>query len=140
MKRELAPDIWIITLDETRNWHLTENLMQYIERIEGVYVFNRREHTYCCEMTPSYWLEFVENRAVFKPDTPDAVQDEIDSEILSAQNESGIYVHIYQVDELLKTRKRYCHKHIGNPFPRERYKADEVLAAVAEGQRCNAYI
>ena len=138
-KRALAPDVYVIVMNETCYWNLPEALMQHVERIEGVYVFNRNEHTYCCEMTPSYWLEFVENRAIYKEGTPSRLIDEIDNQVLSASDEHGHYYHVYEIDTAIDSGRLPAFRY-GNPFPGKRFPGAEVLSAVAEGHRANPAI
>lgn len=59
MEQKLAPDFRLVAIDETRNW--AEDITQHTGRIAGVYLINFAEVTHCCEITPSYWAEFVCN-------------------------------------------------------------------------------
>lgn len=57
--KKFAPDFRLVAIDETSNW--AEDITRHTGRIAGVYLINFAEVTHCCEITPSYWAEFVCN-------------------------------------------------------------------------------
>ena len=50
---ELLPDMWIVKIDEREHWRDPVILAQ-TSRLFGVYVFDRRQVTHCCELSGSY--------------------------------------------------------------------------------------
>ncbi len=53
---------WIeIRIDETPywDWHALNAILGEEGKVYGVYIYNEMEHTYCCEIRPSYWLRHV---------------------------------------------------------------------------------
>ena len=46
-----------IAIDETT--FLREDLIPICGRYFSLYLFDADEHTYCCELTPSHWLECI---------------------------------------------------------------------------------
>lgn len=51
-----APNFKVVALDETEYWELDEELMDKIDAIFGIYVYDANCRTHCCSFTPSYWL------------------------------------------------------------------------------------
>jgi len=123
----IRPNICVIALDETHYWQLPAEYKPYIQRIEGVYWFNRNLAVHLAEFTPSYELHFIEIRPVFGEEFSDAryeekqtfelvneegvvrklsadwIMDEIDNFLISNNNyESVEYVHIHQIEKMIK--------------------------------------
>lgn len=92
----VKPDWYCVAIDETQFWNMDPEDLPFVEKIYGVYVYDASTYTYCCEFTPSYWLEFIENSFVFTSDTPDEVKDCILEKYSWAGGE-GFYQHVYQV-------------------------------------------
>jgi hypothetical protein len=53
------PDWCFIRLDETSFWNMPADVSPYVKHVFGIYAFNRNEQTYCCEITPSYFLQLI---------------------------------------------------------------------------------
>ena len=64
----------VIKLDETDRW--PENIQAPAGRIFGVYLVDLSKHVHCCELTPSYELNWIENQYTDSP------EDETESERL----------------------------------------------------------
>lgn len=47
--------------DETANWLDAELIERCGGKIIGVYLFDERRHVHCCEITPSYEMEFLQS-------------------------------------------------------------------------------
>ena len=105
----------VIAIDETSNWDLSKcPYKEFIERMEGVYVYDENQHTYCCECSPSYWLVFLEYRPVFKDSVKDQenhkeIVEAIDAWIPHGEFDCDCYVHC---KDIAKT----VHKVQGEPF------------------------
>lgn len=57
----VRPHAMLLIKDETRYWLDDDLIARCGGKIYGVYLFNERQVTYCCEITPSYELEFLES-------------------------------------------------------------------------------
>ncbi len=55
---ELLPDMWIVKIDERQHW-VDPTILAQTSRLFGVYVFDRRQVTHCCQLSGSYWLTFL---------------------------------------------------------------------------------
>lgn len=136
-----TPDFYVIALDETRNWNL-EGLDPAVLTVEAVYLFDRNQHTYLCEITPSYCLYHVEDRAVYADNTPDEVIDRVDGLIMAESSEPETYYHVSDIDKLIGKVPTY---HYGPPFGQgmpqfEGVTYDDALEGVLEYARCNAVV
>lgn len=108
---EIVPSVLAVRLDETSNWD-ADFLKKYrIEKVFGVYVYNRNRRVHCCEMTASYELNFVESQfefeAGFYPE--DQLSEEIDDLRIEAEagTELVSYYHCHSIDKIPVRRKRY---------------------------------
>lgn len=120
---KIVPDWHIVALTENLDdWTLPEvwngkPLKRNVKRIEGVYAYDSKEVTYLCEMTPSYWMEFLEYRFVFKndeeaPEDSDTFFHELD------RAEQHKYVHCHEIDDIVDKLKKkpFRYSHVGDPF------------------------
>lgn len=103
-----------LKLDETIYWR--EDIQQKAGKIFSVYIYDDGSVTHCCELTPSYELNFVHSQ-------PSNADDETYDNILygDADSEPVTYMHCSTVDRL-------------KSFPLEMF--DSVEEAV-EYARCN---
>lgn len=76
-EKKIKPDWYCVAIDETAHWNLDDEDRPYIEKMMGLYIYDRNEHTYCCELTPSYYLRFIGGSIWYT----DAVTDEIKDRI-----------------------------------------------------------
>ena len=87
-------DFRLVKIDETKHWR--EDIAVACGRIFGVYLYNKNEHSYCCELTPSYTLiplySYAENE----------ITDEIAEELMNGDSlcNDVTYVHVSSVDKL----------------------------------------
>lgn len=134
----------VIALDETEHWFLDGfgDDAQYVERVEGVYWFDKNTHTHCCEFTPSYWLYPVEHRAVLRDDTPDEAADRIDHFVKEPQQE-GMYAHVPTIDrivaEIKASREKFRYASVGRFYLHGR-GYDEVANDVDQAVVENSFI
>lgn len=120
---KIIPDFHIIVLHENmEHWNLPKMfkgkpLKANVKGIDGVFTYNSNEVTYCCEMTPSYWLEFLEYRFIFKDD--DAAPDDTDTFFHDVtRDDQSKYVHCHVIDDIVEKLKQepFRYDHIGDPF------------------------
>lgn len=52
----------VVKIDETVNWRGPDRIMKAAGRIFGCYLVDLASNTYCCEMTPSFELNFIESQ------------------------------------------------------------------------------
>lgn len=99
-------DFYAVAIDETRYYQIEATDATHIECILGVYVYDASERTYCCELTPSHWLEPVYVAVHCKLDTPDDVRERIQEKYEFAGTLEGFYMHASKVAGL-PLRKHY---------------------------------
>jgi len=135
--------------DDLSNWNLPENYKPFIESIYGVFLFDRKVATYCCEITPSYFLEFLYRDIVFSEDFEDeSLRDEIQQWITEATvEEESHYRHCSQVDRMIEAareEKWFIHEE-KEEFDSGFYSSEEeayreVFEALREHFCCNHYV
>jgi hypothetical protein len=133
-------DWWFIGLDETRHWNLPAAIRAHILRIDTVYAFNRNEHTYCCELTPSHWLTCVDFSVTFRPefyDRPDfdELREQVDLLIQGVNRcESDCYMHKREIDRLLPNAPKF---QVGQVEDESELEHQQVMDALFEQWHCN---
>jgi hypothetical protein len=107
-KRTLPIDAHLVAIDQTEYWNIPDH-MEHIEKILGVYLYDANEHTYLCEMQPSYWLYPVDNVVVFRDSADDEVQDDVD-QVVRSNGDDGIYMHVIDIEMLIEREPEH-HRH-----------------------------
>ena len=59
-------DYYAVRLNKTGNFCIEPKYAKYIEAIFSTYFYDKSVNTYCCELTPSYYLQFLYDDIVFK--------------------------------------------------------------------------
>ncbi len=125
-------DFRLLSIEETRNWR--EDIAKACGRIYGVYFYNKNEHTYCCELAPSYSLiplySYSENE----------IKDGMAEELINgdALCSNVIYVHVSQVDKL-KTQPAPASLN-GIYYENGGKKYREIMETAEEYLKCNHQI
>lgn len=107
---KVKPDWYAAAIDETAHYTIEEEDKPFIERIVGVYFFDRNEYTHCCEVTPSHYLRYLSDSVRCKDDTPDDVRERI-YELYEHCGGEDCYMHVSSVDRIPEKFKH----HYGEP-------------------------
>lgn len=95
-------DLRIVRTDSTKEWDLSrEHWRMYIDKIYTFYLVDVNQSTNCCELTPSYWYEFLYHEAEMKKffysnipyDNQEIIMESVD-DVLRTNLEEGCYVHV----------------------------------------------
>ncbi len=95
-------DARVIALNRTHNYLIDQTHLPSIARIEEVYLYDKNQHTHCCEFTPSYYLIHLYTRVIFTPEG-DKLNDHEQDDIFQAYEHEATencYVHCHQIDAL----------------------------------------
>lgn len=95
---------WVeVRIDETRywDWHILNAILGKEGKVYGVYIYNKFEHTYCCETRPSYWLRHIYDYPSVI--LPEEVIDEFDHCAGIGSNDH--YVHVAGVEAMNANNK-----------------------------------
>jgi hypothetical protein len=97
-------NVTAIALDETRHYTIAEADKPLIKAIKSVYIYNRDERVHCCELTPSYWLEYLYTFIEWTdyPDD-DYKREEIQSRYCDEPTD-GCYMHCSAVKRMTETK------------------------------------
>lgn len=70
-EKEGKKDWRAVAVDETAHYQIDEEDRPFVEKILGVYLYDATERTFCCELTPSYYLRHVYDEVIVPLGTPD---------------------------------------------------------------------
>lgn len=134
MSEKIPNDWWFVGLpDDLGHWNIKPELKKYIERILGVYLFNRAEHTHCCELTPSHFLIDVEHDVHLTLDCPERLRDTIYDLVCGEPGEPQ-YVHVSCVNRAIRLHPEWAYN--AGPDP-EDTDPDEIENALIEQWHAN---
>lgn len=71
-----------------------------LKRELSAYVYNPKQPVHCCEVTPSYELNYAFSILVFQDDVTDEQREAIEEELSTVWNEPVIYVHCSGIDKM----------------------------------------
>lgn len=92
-------DFRAVVFDETRFFTVDPEDAADVERIESTYVLDASERTFCCESTPSFWLEYLQTGVVCRADVGEERRGELDEKYAHLGGE-GCYMHCSSVEDL----------------------------------------
>jgi hypothetical protein len=118
-RREI--DAYAVALDETADYNIDLAHRPYIRRILGAYLFDRNEHTHCCELTASYYLIFLFT-SVELTDAGLALDDDARGELYDryeSEPSDERYVHCREIDRILEAAEPYRVCHYGDVAPND---------------------
>jgi len=98
MDREIVkPKMTLVSIDQTKYWDLSE--YPEVKKIKAIYLVDKSQHHFLCELTASLWLEYVATDIVYK--NLDEVSNErlerIDYEVNRFQETGGEYHHVKSI-------------------------------------------
>jgi hypothetical protein len=126
---ELLPDMWIVKIDETNHW--AASIQSKVQRIFGVYCFDRRQHTHCCSLTPSYWLTFLGSQWSPNSELNDEQCEELAGQIQEGERggEYDSYFDVAAVDRMVANK---CREHF-LPFEKSGgFKVEGIKSVVTD--------
>jgi hypothetical protein len=92
-------DIHVIALEETEFFQLEESERPYIRGIHGVYFYDKNCHTYCCELSPSYYFHFLYYTVIVHESVDDSVRERLSDKYETLPSED-MYINVYLADAL----------------------------------------
>ena len=127
LDRLIPIDAYAVALDETQYYNIDPADAKYIERIDGVYVFDRNHRTACCELTLSYFLRHLYTSIVFSDGVDDATRDRLEMDYAHCEGDD-FYVHCCDIDRIIKAagRDRDHVYHYGDVAPSDRGQDIEI--------------
>jgi len=93
------PEFWAVGLDVTDHFQIEDEDKPFISRIIDVFIYDKTEHTHCCELIPSYWLVYLNTFVLFEGEAPDEVHERVVERYCHVPTED-CYIHISDVDKL----------------------------------------
>lgn len=136
-------DAYVVAFDETDHYQIDDEDRPYIERIVGVYLFDRNQRTHCCELTPSYWLIHLYDEVRLTPLGMDCDDEYRLDEIYQKYEYNGgddIYVHCHSVERIIAKAdaKPFTVYHYGDTeVDEDDVDYDDQMEALREELSCN---
>ena len=128
------PRIYGVVLDETEYWN--EDIIQKADKIFGVYLYNPKEITHCCEITPSYELHFMGSFAQEYPENESEHEILYDDIITGDMNTELVkYFHCKGIDKMPLIKRGSIKK--GRFFYTSYNKKDLEFKDILEDYKCN---
>ena len=81
--RTIPIDAYIVGLKSKHNYFIDEEDKAEVEEIMWVFLVDRNVATYCCEMTPSYWLTYLYGYVVAKDGTDEERVHQLDDKYVN---------------------------------------------------------
>ena len=133
-KKAKTVKLRLVLLDQTTHWR--DDIKQACGKIFTPYMYDENQHTYCCEITPSYTLyplpSFSEKE----------ISDEIYDELLKgdSENTEPIYMHVSDVDKMKTKEAKFSHTLEGGLryYNSEGKKYRDIIEAADEYFRGNS--
>lgn len=124
----------LILLDETKGWR--DDIKEACGKIFTPYMYDENQHTYLCEVTPSYTLyplpSFAENE----------ISDEMQENLMDGDNENRepIYMHVSIVNAMTTKVANFSHRLDGGLryVASEGKKYKQIIEAAEEYFRGNS--
>ena len=88
-----------IALDVTSHYVIAEEDKPFVESIHDVFFFCTSEHTYCCEITPSYYLQYLYTYVKLvdgEGDKYEEMREHLDTTYCYEHTEDS-YMHVWRV-------------------------------------------
>lgn len=140
----LAP--CVVALDETHHYEIQDDDKPHIAAILGVYVFDARSVTFCCELTPSFWLVHLYDQVRLTPEAEDVLTDDQRDDIYQRYEQEGgedCYVHCYDIESIAErfpNRGAFRFIRLPDEVLEEDITPDEVIESLREELCANCVI
>lgn len=126
------PKIIAVAMDHTM--YMTDVLRSEVKGVRGIYLYDETSRTFCCEITPSFFLRWVDVALEYADDISDKRKDELYDEFREsyAANDPDIYMHVRDVERGNLEHKVFMEGNDFEPWWKEydEHKIwDEVLEA-----------
>jgi hypothetical protein len=149
-ENQVTIDARVIAINRTHNYLIAEGHQPSIARIEEVYLYDKNQHTHCCEFTPSYYLIHLYTRVNFTP-VGNELSDHEQNEIFEAyehEDTDNCYIHCHEIDALEAKAKPFTYHTHGDPefgdaedeFETKEAFHDAVMEALREHFQANCPI
>ena len=125
-------DFKLVAIDETTHWR--EDIATACGKIVGVYMYNKNEHTFLCELAPSYSLIHLYSFAERE------ISDAIEEELMNGDSLSNdaTYVHVSLIEQMqTQTAPRNLN---GTYYENGGRKYRDIMMIAEEYLKCNRQI
>jgi hypothetical protein len=101
-RQDIVPEFHAVLFDETQDYSFQLGDKQYIRRIEQVYVYDYREETFCCEITPTFYLEPAYSYIVWAKEPNEEKREELTERYCDDVRSEPGYHHVRSIEGFVK--------------------------------------
>jgi hypothetical protein len=84
---DVKPDWRYVKIDETKYWGDNSPAKLLGKKLVATYAYNKNSVTYCCSLTPSYWMLYLGTEAQYDEELTEEQRELIDDNIREAESE-----------------------------------------------------
>lgn len=100
-KPNIKPDWQYVKIDETKYWDKESAARKFGKKLIATYAYDKNSVTYCCSLTPSYWMVYLGTEAQYDEELTDEQRELIYDNILEAETEDQCnYFYCFSVDRM----------------------------------------
>ena len=136
----IQPDFKIVHLDQTGNW--LESIRNQLKggKVWAIYLFDKNQVTYCCELTPSYALHFIRDEGEMGDGSE--IDEKLQDEIQGVGGDTSVcYYHSRIIDLLPEDRFHdvsYVEPYDPAKHPNKEEWYENELEHALDYARCNS--
>jgi hypothetical protein len=136
--KNVPPEWRYVKMDETQFWDPDCPARLLGKRLVATYAYNKGSHTYCCSLTPAYWLVYLGTEYNSEAELSEEEKELIDSSIRESETEdqSG-YWNCSDIDRLVSHPLPYPINVDREDFPQEREYDRKVEEDIRESFYAN---
>ncbi len=128
---------WLIALDKTHEYNIDAEDALHIEKVEGVYLFDRNQVTHCGSTEPFYDLRYLYTIITVVDGLSDKRREELE-EKYAYETGNDCYAHTKLVDSIIEEGDPSLVEQYGDPgVAFENVEYDDQMYAVGEHYVCN---
>jgi hypothetical protein len=86
---DVKPDWQYVKIDETKHWVEDCNARKFGKKLIATYAFNKNSVTYCCSLTPAYWLLYLGTEAQPDDELTEEQSEAVYNDIIESEGASG---------------------------------------------------
>lgn len=105
-----------VAIDETAYYSISEEDKPFIVKIWSVYIYNADERTFCCEATPSFFMEYLYSYVEYQGEASEEDHERLTVKYCYEPTED-CYMHCWRVKGM--TEQKDCGKYADMKEARE---------------------
>jgi len=138
-EKTLPIDAYLVALNLTEPGMIDDADESFIEEVRDVFLFDKNQVTYCCELTPSYWLIYCYSGAILSE--AGCALSGYERQRLADKYEAGpmdeVYMHCHKIDGILDGKPSHVRHYPTAGVSYDDIPYDEQMENLREHFACN---